>query len=219
MSGVTNRGNSAWIGSGEPSAGIEAGIAMVEAFYRRRGIPPMFQLTPLSDPRLDALLAARGYGIHDPTSVQVADPPGVAALTGRDGIDTCCETALGERWFEVSGRRGRFQGEAIAIYRDLLERLAGRCVLASALDSAGMVAAVGLGVLATPLAGIFSMLTLPALRGRGFGGAVLAALARFSAARGATQLYLQVERRNTPALELYARAGFRERYGYHYRRR
>jgi ribosomal protein S18 acetylase RimI-like enzyme len=46
---------------------------------------------------------------------------------------------------------------------------------------------------------------------------VLAALARWAAERGARRLYLQVERDNPAALGLYARAGFRERYGYHYR--
>jgi ribosomal protein S18 acetylase RimI-like enzyme len=46
---------------------------------------------------------------------------------------------------------------------------------------------------------------------------VLAALARWARARGAERLYLQVERENAVALRLYARAGFRERYRYHYR--
>jgi ribosomal protein S18 acetylase RimI-like enzyme len=198
---------------------LEAGVVTVEEFYGERQIPATFQLTPLSHPHLDALLAARRYEVHGATSVQTADAGRVASTTPGLGISTSCEPELPERWFEVSGCRGRFQGDDAAVYRGLLERLSGRCGFASALDKYGAVAAVGLAVLAPPLAGIFSMLTLPELRRRGFGEAVLRELARFSVARGARQLYLQVERDNAPALKLYARAGFVETHGYHYRRR
>ena len=118
----------------------------------------------------------------------------------------------------MSGRRGRFRGDDIAVYRAFLERLAGRAGFASARDAAGEIAAVGLTILAPPLAGVFSMLTLPKQRRRGLAEAVLAELARFAAARGAERLYLQVELENAPARALYARAGFREAYRYHYRR-
>jgi ribosomal protein S18 acetylase RimI-like enzyme len=219
MSGVTNRANSAWVGPGEPVGGIEGGVAAVEEFYAERQIPAMFQLNPLSHPHLDALLAARGYEVHGATSVQAADAPRVASIAPGHGIATSCEPELPERWFEVSGRRGRFKGDDTAVYRGLLERLSGRCGFACALDSSGAVASVGLAVLSARLAGIFSLLTLPIRRGRGFGEAVLRELARFSVERGARLLYLQVERDNVPALRLYARAGFAETHGYHYRRR
>jgi len=65
--------------------------------------------------------------------------------------------------------------------------------------------------------GVFSMLTLPSGRRRGAAQAVLAALAARAVAEGIDRMYLQVERDNAPALALYARASFREAYGYHYR--
>ena len=74
-------------------------------------------------------------------------------------------------------------------------------------------------IVAPPFAGVFSMLTLPEQRRRGLAEAVLGAIARFALARGAQQLYLQVEVANEAARTLYARAGFREAYRYHYRRR
>jgi ribosomal protein S18 acetylase RimI-like enzyme len=46
---------------------------------------------------------------------------------------------------------------------------------------------------------------------------VLAALAGWAGAHGASRMYLQVERDNMPARRLYERAGFREICGYHYR--
>lgn len=48
----------------------------------------------------------------------------------------------------------------------------------------------------------------PDARGRGLGGALLAAAIRAAAARGAQALFLEVAADNAPALALYARAGF-----------
>jgi GNAT superfamily N-acetyltransferase len=103
------------------------------------------------------------------------------------------------------------------VYRALLGRLCGRAGFAL-VRTRGEPAAVGLGVVEPPWAGVFSMLTLPALRGQRLGEAVLGALARWALARGASRLYLQVEVDNEAARRLYARAGFAPRYAYHYRR-
>ncbi len=217
MHGITNRGNSAWAGPGAPPGELDAAIDEVERFYAGYALAPTFQVTPLSDARLDARLAERGYLVVDPTSLQWAPVERVAALAER--ARARCEAELSEEWFEVSGRRGRFHSAATDVYAALLGRLAGRAGFASARDERGAVAAVGLTVVAPPLAGVFSMLTLAAQRRRGLGAAVLVAIAHFAAVRGARQLYLQVETNNPPALALYARSGFRESHPYHYRRR
>jgi ribosomal protein S18 acetylase RimI-like enzyme len=216
MHGITNRGNSAWAGPGKLPVSLDAGIRDVERFYTAHALPATFQLTPLSDSRLDARLAECGYRIVDPTSVQWAPAATVARLPAPPGT---CESELPEEWFDLSGRRGRFHGPASDVYRALLERLKGRAGFASARDAQGRLAAVGLTVVAPPLAGVFSMLTLAEARRRGLAAAVLGAIARFAAARGVRQLYLQVEKDNAPALALYAGAGFRESHPYHYRRR
>ncbi|HEY8122534.1 MAG TPA: GNAT family N-acetyltransferase [Myxococcota bacterium] len=219
MHGVTNRANSVWAGPGEPPGGFAAGIDAVEAFYAARGLPAIFQITPVADPGLGALLAARGYERFDEVSVQVANAERVAALPLRDGVHARCEAALGAAWFSLSGERGRFSGEASRVYRAFLERIEPSAGFASASAGAGELGAVGLTLVAPPLAGVFSMLTLPEQRRRGLADAVLGEIARFARKRGATRLYLQVEVANEPARALYARAGFGEAYRYHYRGR
>lgn len=223
MHGVTNRANSVWAGPGEPPGGFARAIGEVEAWYAARGRPPIFQITPAADPRLDAQLAARGYEVFDPVSFRVAETARVAAAPSREGVRASCESALSDAWFELSGRRGRFRGPEVSVYRAFLDRLAGRAGFASAaLPETGpsaAIGAVGFTVVAPPLAGVFSMLTLPEQRRRGLAEAVLGAIARFAIARDATRLYLQVEVDNAPALALYARAGFVEAHRYHYRRR
>jgi N-acetylglutamate synthase len=215
--GVTRRANSVWVNEGRDTPELAARIAAVEEFYRDRRQPALFQLSPLARPaRLDAELAARGYAVDAETSLQTADARVAAAgVEGTKNVRT--EPRLFEEWFEVSGRRGRF-ANAQDVYRGLLERLGERAVYALAVDG-GEPAAVGLLVIDGKWAGISSMLTLATQRRRGHANAIIRALAHNALARGVERLYLQVERGNPAALELYAARGFRERYRYHYRGR
>jgi GNAT superfamily N-acetyltransferase len=234
--GVTSRGSSVWPGPSErgplrgpgagpplrgPGAGeapLAARIAAVERFYAERGAAAAYQVSPAADPpQLDGALAARGYRASPPVSVELSDAAPVAALATPAGAEARCSDTLCEEWFDLSGRRGRFQGEAVAVYRAMLDRLAGRAGFAL-VRAGGEAAAVGLCVAAPPWAGVFSMLTLPAWRGKRFGEAVLGAIARWALGRGASRLYLQVEVDNAPARRLYTRVGFVPRYTYHYRR-
>ena len=66
---------------------------------------------------------------------------------------------------------------------------------------------------------IHGMRTLPAQRGRGLAGRILAGLADDAAARQLTRVFLQVEEGNDAALALYRRAGFATAWRYHYWRR
>lgn len=217
MRGVTKRANSVWAAPGEPPGGFARAIAEAEAWYAARGLPTIFQIAPLADPRLDALLAERGYPAIEPVSFQIASAERVARLTARPGVRAECASALTEPWFDLSGRRGRFQGDASAVYRALLERIAPRAGFASARHGDAALGAVGLTIVAPPLAGVFSMLTQPEQRRLGLAEALLGEIARFALARGAARLYLQVDVESAPARRLYTRAGFVETHRYHYR--
>lgn len=216
--GVTSRGSSVWPGPGASGLPLDARLEAVERFYAERGAAASYQLSPLADAaELDTVLAARGYETSSSVSVELADAAGPAALAAPRGAEALCSDVLTEEWFDVSGRRGRFEGEAVAVYRAMLERLTGRAGFAL-VRLGGEAVAVGLAVASPPWAGVFSMLTLPALRGKRLGAAVLGAIARWAQSRGATRLYLQVETDNAPARRLYAGVGFEPRYEYHYRR-
>jgi ribosomal protein S18 acetylase RimI-like enzyme len=171
-------------------------------------------VTPLTAPAdLDAELAQRGYWIDAPVSIQIAEAHRIAELPA--ALHARVERKPFDEWFEISGRRGRFS-QVTGVYRALLERIGSRAIYALA-EVDGQPAAVGLGVLGDGWLGIFSMLSLPEYRRRSAGTRVLSALASAACESGAERVYLQVERDNVPALEMYRRAGFTERYGYHYR--
>jgi ribosomal protein S18 acetylase RimI-like enzyme len=223
MRGVTRRANSVWP-SGDlrelpPSSPrtMPERLAEVETFYRDRGQPAMYQLSPVAAPvGLDEVLAARGYQIEAPVEVQVADvAPLVQKHRPMPGVRTEITAVPSARWFEVSALRGRFAAVA-DVYRGLLGRLGERAVYVLA-EHRGVPAAVGLGVVDRDWMGLFAMSTLPELRRMGLGTAVLGTLAGAAAQRGATRLYLQVEVENTAARHLYAAGGFMPAYRYHYR--
>jgi GNAT superfamily N-acetyltransferase len=217
--GVTNRASSVWPNAAWGSADLAERIARAEAFYHARGAPALFQLSPAARPDgLEAALAARGYAVHAPVAVQVA---AARDVTARCAVPTHLRVEvserLGEDWFGLSGRRGRFAGEAVAVYRRLLERVRDRPGFALA-RAGGVPVGVALGVAQAGWVGVSSMLVLPEARRRGAGGALLGALAAWALRIGAGRLYLQVETHNAAALRLYAGAGFATAYGYHYRR-
>jgi ribosomal protein S18 acetylase RimI-like enzyme len=215
--GVTNRANSVWPNEIEGDLSLAERLDAVERWYGARRQAPLFQVTAIARPSgLDEALAHRGYSVHLPTELWTAPailalPPPAAAIR----VD--CRDDLDDAWWDLSGRRGRFRGDEIPFYRRLVERLSGRaCFALASID--GEPGASGIGVAGGGRVGIFAMRTLEHLRRRGLARALLSGIADFARRREAAELYLQVERDNVAARALYASAGFRPEYGYHYRR-
>lgn len=102
--------------------------------------------------------------------------------------------------------------------RDIVERItAQRRFALVRLD--GKPAAVGLGVLTGDAVGLYLMRTAPWARRRGFARDIVNALMDWGASSGARRAYLQVERANQAAIDLYANEGFELQYQYRYWRR
>lgn len=216
--GLTRRGNSAYPLADPGSLPLDEKLEAVESWYHARGVGALYQLSPIATPAsLDSALAARGYSLEAPVSIQTCSAAALAAAPFRsEALSAHVTDTPTAEWRAILVDRGRFS-ERPGTFDGFLERIGSRAGFAQARLSEEPVAC-GLGVVDGDRAGIFSMLTVPERRGQGAGAAVLVALARWATERGARKLYLQVERDNPAALDLYARAGFRERYGYHYRR-
>ena len=98
-----------------------------------------------------------------------------------------------------------------------MERLAlpSRFVL---LQDQGQTRALGLAVVRGSLMTFYNLRVAPDQRRKGYGRAVMQHLLAWGQRLGAQRAVLQVMRDNPPALGLYAALGFREIYGYWYRR-
>ncbi len=220
--GYTRRANS--VNPLYPLQGdLNRNLALAEAHYTRRGLPPVFKLTPASEPAgLDAALAARGYAEDARTSMQLLDlgapapsAPGVADIT----------EAIREDWlaafYALAGTPARHQ----PTLRRMLGLLAPQTAFAtlacpSSVGAAeGQVVACGLAVLEAGHVGLFDIVTDPAHRRKGHARRLILDLLAWARGQGAHTGYLQVMLNNPPALALYAGLGYREVYQYWYRGR
>ena len=192
-------------------------IGRCETLYARHGLPALFRITPFVHPgSLDATLAARGYVEFEPTLVMTASldaPPQRPHL-----VDLEMTAPLPETFVEVVGSmRGSPPSQRAAH----LERIA-----QSPHDIRPVVAyregrPVASGVLSVEgdVAGLFDIVTEPALRGQGIGSEVVGTLLARAWERGARTAFLQVGEQNASAISIYRRFGFATRYRYHYRAR
>ncbi len=211
--GHTKRANSVnalWPGR----TALEARIAHAEGHYRRHGLQPTFRLTPLSEPDLDALLAARGYRQLDPTIVMRVPVDRVAAGAAQVRLQP---SPLPD-WLGAFGKTAGASSESRAILGEMLTRIVPAAAFARIDGPDGAPCAFGMGVAEAGEIGIFEMLTAAAARRKGHAARVIGALTDWGRAQGAHHAYLQVVADNAPARALYERLGFEPVYAYHYRR-
>jgi GNAT superfamily N-acetyltransferase len=213
--GHTRRANSVQALVFASGAAVERAIDRVEAWYAARGLAPCFQLTDRAAPAmLDEVLERRGYARLTPVSVQLRDLAGLEPPKGaRIELDTRptprVMNALCDPHWSPAMRKAR---------AELFARIRRPHGFAVLLDGAQPVAG-GLCVVDRELAGIFSVRTLAAARGRGHGRAVLTRLAAWGRSMGARQLYLQVEDENAAAKAMSRPLQAARAYGYWYRER
>lgn len=202
---------------------ITARIETVEQFYRLRGLPPRFQLSPAAVPfDLDHRLAERGYVIDAPVEVLVA--PAHTVLASREPRDlppARVEGVIDPRWVEAfadanADSQDRQTRSRLEAYAHLLGTIGPRSATA-VIDLDGRPAAIGLGVLERGFVGVFGLATRSNARRRGAARAVLGALATWATDERAPNLYLQVETDNAPARALFDSVGFVHNHAYHYR--
>lgn len=186
-------------------------VADIAQRYRERGLKPMLRLPRRSEfASLRQVLEAQGWRTSKPTAVELSDCRTVAELPATAEVSFTAQPT--PRWADV------FLGEGF----DPVDGESRLAILGRAKSSVfatvtidGQVAAVGSAGYSHGWCGIHGMRTLPAFRGRGLAGSILAALAREALARGIERAFLQVEQGN-PARRLYARAGFGEAWVYEY---
>lgn len=193
---------------------VAAKIAHCVRFYRDAGLPPLFRLLPFSQPAgLDAELERERWVRFEPTLVQTVElgasrSPAVPAhvveiVAVAEWVDATA-ALLGVSGDDLPRQRERARSYPLAQAGALARR-------------GGEVVAGGLVKLEGDAAGLFALATAPAMRGRGYGRAVVAALLAEARTRGARRAYLQVTAANTAATTLYAHFGFATEYDYWYR--
>jgi N-acetylglutamate synthase len=209
--GFTGRANSALV-AGDPGLPLDGAVEAVTAWYRDRGLRPCAQLPGRRSRAADAAFAAAGWERDEDVLVLTA-PLATPAPGGAVPVDLAPEPD--DAWLAGYRHRGRPLPPGA---REVLTN-ADDVVFASVrLDpEPAPLAAVARGVVTGDWLGVAAVTVAETHRRRGLATAVMAAVQRWGADRGAGWVYLQVTSSNEPARALYRRAGFIEHHRYHYR--
>ncbi len=192
--------------------GVEARIEFCEEVYRRSNLPVVFKMTSAAQPEnLDTLLDARGYVIDSPTSVQTME-----LRDGDSPLDARLDAMLTEEWLAAFCRLGAIDDARQATLRQMLASIVPQKCFAAIVE-ADQIVACGLGVRQGDHIGFYDIVTDKSFRQRGYGKRLMQSLLAWGKQNGARHAYLQVMLNNPPALQLYARLGFKEIYQYWYR--
>jgi GNAT superfamily N-acetyltransferase len=183
-----------------------------EKWYRSRGLPVVFRMTPFSEPGLDDHLEERSYRVVEPTDVLSKSLP--------RSIEGSRATALAEApledWVRTYMALSNRPPDTATSLRHILEAITQpRALLVQ--DEQGGSVACGMAVVDHELVGLFDLATAERHRRRGFATALVAGLLNWGHARGARHAYLQVTTTNVPAQQLYRKLGFTGQYRYWYR--
>ncbi len=182
--------------------------AEAEAAMLGWGQRPLFRIGPGED-ALDALLAARGYTLLDPTLVLAAPVAALGVTAGTEAAifgpaPLACMTEI---W--AAGGVGASRLAVMARAPEPRAYILGR--LGDRPAGCGFVAMHG------PVAMLHALEVAPAARRQGLGAQMTLGAAAWARTHGAATLALAVTRGNAAALGLYRRLGLAEADWYHYR--
>ena len=212
--GFTGRANSA-LAAGDPGIPLAEAVRAVRRWYAERELPAMvavpYPLGRPGDSNTDRFLGQHGWGIRaDPAVVMTAPAVGVARPQPAERVDLHPEPS--QAWLDHYHYRGQ---RLPPVARQLLVSAPFQAFASIRRD--GAIVAIGRVAVADGWGGLTAVEVDPGHRRTGLATAITAALAAAAAAQGAASLYLQVAVGNQAARGLYARAGFTEHHGYHYR--
>ena len=207
--GCTKRANSA--NALAPSIAFDTVERKAQRFYRERGLPTIFRLTPLAPPDCDRLLAERGYLYHNESLVMVAPIRDSTAAPLVEIAD-----APSPAWLDSLAAANAVPEPLRDAHHRIVRAIRFPAAFATVLYE-GAPVGFGLAVCERGMVGLFDIVVSPAARGKGLGRAIVQALMDWGRRNGAASAYLQVTATNGIARTLYEGLGFAEAYRYHYR--
>ena len=210
--GFTGRANSALVVGG-PGCPLPEAVDAVTRWYAERDLRPAVQLPGAQARAAGAAFAAAGWERDEDTLVLTAP------LTPRAGVPAVrvdLAPSPDDAWLAGYRHRGAPLPPAARRVLTGAEDVAFASVRLE--PAPAPLAAVARGVVTDDWLGVSAVTVVEASRRQGLATAVMAALYRWGADRGAHWTYLQVTASNAAARALYRREGFLEHHRYHYRR-
>ncbi len=213
--GATGRANSVRVG-GEPGMSIRHALHRVTEWYAERGAAPLLQLpTPSAH---DATYDSHGWHIVRGVRVLTNSTPRLLDVTGvaaaRTDLTLSIDDAPDPQWFALV--RG-YSDETAEEFAHVMRPGPSTAFVSCRKSDTGELVAIGRAAITAEWAAVTSMETVEHVRRRGIATAVMSALVRWGADRGAERWFLQVYSVNSAALTFYDALGFTPHHEYVYR--
>jgi N-acetylglutamate synthase len=193
---------------------LDTKIAACERVYQEQGLDVVYKMTSDVQPKeLDAALAAKGYAASGYTSIQTLSLDHVRNPSTEDVI---IHEGLTSQWLHNFCRLNSVREEHQSTMSQMLNNILPKACFISITKDQNTVAC-GLGVRVGDYVGLFDIVTDVQFRRQGIGEQLVLHLLKWGKRNGAKRAFLQVVLDNTPALHLYNKIGFEERYQYWYR--
>jgi len=198
----------------ESTVDLSYKIDYCEDIFQARNLKPVFKMTEAVYPKtLDANLERRGYRAIDHTSVQLLS---LSELKEPSLHTVKVDEKLNDEWLNQFCILNNQDESNKATMKQMLSLILPRTCFISLYDH-DTVVACGLGVLERGYLGIFDIVVDSHYRNLGFGKQLVLNLLNWGKENSAEYAYLQVMINNAPALRLYSKLGFQEKYRYWYR--
>jgi ribosomal protein S18 acetylase RimI-like enzyme len=209
--GFSRRRNSA-VPEGPLPPELDHRIHGVSEWYRERGLPMLFRITPTCAPAIDTELADRGLAFEAPTLVMSRPIDESEPVEG-----VVAAAAATEAWIRVELEALGVHGPLVSPWLATLRSVPSPAAFVAPTDGDRLVGA-GLGVVVNGLLGVFEIAVHPKERRRGYATRMMAALHRFGVQEGADRAFLQVLEEDERAITLYRSLGYEISHRYWYRR-
>ena len=209
--GFSRRRNSA-VPAGPLPEDLDRRLTDVEEWYRVRGLPTLYRVTPECGDAVDGILAERGLVFESPTFV-------MSRLLGLpesvEGVDE--SPVVTDSWVETEIAALGIDRSSIGPWLATIAVVPSPASFVVPVDG-GEPAGAGFGVVVDDLLGVFEIVVRPEYRRRGHAGRIMAALHQFGMREGARRVFLQVLEDDEPAIALYRSLGYEVSHRYWYRR-
>jgi GNAT superfamily N-acetyltransferase len=198
---------------------IKNDILRTEKIYSKKKLNVIFQIPDYKRPlNLDEVLETEGYNVKSPTTVMILKTKTQEVLEIPDNYHfSVISSDIEVQWLKniklflnQSAKRTQFQE---AVIRRIMIPNKFFYFIKSDTNTVG----ITLGVHERGNLGIYSFVVDPKLRKKGIGTLFMSYIIKWCQKNSIKTIYLQVEKENHPALNLYKKIGFQTIYDYHYR--
>ena len=216
--GHTNRANSLNILDPDDDADAAIRFEWVKGIYRRAGLPLVVRVTPLTPTPIVALADAGDFERFGETLMLVHHVPVELMDASVESNAVEITAAPTDAFINAVAAFSGYSDTGTNAYRAILDAIADDTRYVMVRDETGKAVCCLIAALHRDVATVFSLITDPAERRKGYARTAMAAAFDWAAGAGARLFWIGVEAGNPGALALYRSHGFEEIYRYHYRR-